>query len=645
MEPVDLRAESAYLTGQQVFLRVSVGWQGFFYPWHFLYGFIFYFCLSLRRNPAGTKIHTIHKEIVHISGVEPYGAGAFSSRRALIFIFYHGLIHHSSGQGEISLAEQKENQMVSEKKTAVIIGGGPAGLTAAYELLRQTDIHPIVLEQDDMLGGIARTVDFGGNRMDIGGHRFFTKSEEVKQLWHELLKPMGAPAYDDKVLGRERPLAPDGADPEEEDDVFLLRHRVSRILYLHKFFDYPVKLNAQTIRNLGLSRMLGIGCSYLHSCFHKREEKTLEDFMVNRFGEKLYETFFEKYTEKVWGKNPSALGADWGSQRIKGVSLAAVLKDFFTKTFHLQPKHVEASLIDRFLYPKYGPGELWETMAEKIREMGGEIHMGSHVTRLRAEDQDNGVKGKRHLTQVWYHAEDGTDRAIAADYVFSSMPIKDLVASLPRAWFSHSAHDVAAKLPYRDFMTAGVLVDKLLLRNETAERTLGNIVPDCWIYIQEPDVRIGRLQVFNNWSPYLVKDPEHTVWLEYFCTEGDDLWSMTDEAFLDFAVKELEKIHVIAPGAVKEGHVVRMKKAYPAYFGTYKEFPMLRESLDQIDNLFCIGRNGQHRYNNMDHSMLTAIEAVKVIKEGSKDKSPVWNVNTEKAYQEMKSEKEEEAAQ
>ena len=531
---------------------------------------------------------------------------------------------------------EEEYQISGRKKTAVIIGGGPAGLTAAYELLRHTDIRPIVLEQDDVLGGIARTVNFGGNRMDIGGHRFFTKSGEVRALWSEMLRPMGAPAYDDKVLGRVRPLDPAGADPEKEDDVFLLRHRVSRILYQHRFFDYPVKLNAKTVKNLGFSRMLGIGRSYLYSCLHKREEKTLEDFMVNRFGEKLYETFFENYTEKVWGKSPAELGADWGSQRIKGVSLAAVLRDFFTKAFHLQPKHVEASLIDRFLYPKYGPGELWETMAEKIRSMGGEIHLSSHVTRLRAEDKESEVTGKRHLTQVWYHAEDGTDRAIAADYVLSSMPVKDLVASLPRAWFSHSAHDAAAKLPYRDFMTAGVLVDKLLLRNETAEKTLGNIVPDCWIYIQEPEVRIGRLQIFNNWSPYLVKDPEHTVWLglEYFCTEGDDLWSMQDDAFLRFAVEELEKIRVIAPGAVKEGHVIRMKKAYPAYFGSYREFPMLRESLDQIDNLYCIGRNGQHRYNNMDHSMLTAIEAVKVIRSGSKDKSPVWDVNTEKAYQE-----------
>ena len=234
--------------------------------------------------------------------------------------------------------------------------------------------------------------------------------------------------------------------------------------------------------------------------------------------------------------------------------------------------------------------------------MGGEIVRGADVIRIEpCEERD---------------AAGGAEHALVADVVLSSMPVKDLVAALPSAWFSDDVRKTAAALPYRDFMTAGLLVDRLLLKNETPHKTLGNIVPDCWIYIQEPDVRLGRLQVFNNWSPYLVRDPEHTVWLglEYFCQEGDALWTMADDAFLRFATEELERIHVIAPGAVREGHVVRMQKAYPAYYGSYEAFPAVRAALDEIHGLYCIGRNGQHRYNNMDHSMLTALEAVRAIR-------------------------------
>ena len=260
--------------------------------------------------------------------------------------------------------------------------------------------------------------------------------------------------------------------------------------------------------------------------------------------------------------------------------------------------------------------------------MGGEIVRGADVIRIEpCEERD---------------AAGGAEHALVADVVLSSMPVKDLVAALPSAWFSDDVRKTAAALPYRDFMTAGLLVDRLLLKNDTPHKTLGNIVPDCWIYIQEPDVRLGRLQVFNNWSPYLVRDPEHTVWLglEYFCQEGDALWTMADDAFLRFATEELERIHVIAPGAVKEGHVVRMQKAYPAYYGSYEAFPAVRAALDTIHGLWCIGRNGQHRYNNMDHSMLTALEAVRAIhhadETGVEDKTALWDVNTETDYHETR---------
>lgn len=514
-------------------------------------------------------------------------------------------------------------------KQAVIIGAGPAGLTAAYELLRTTSIHPLILESDTQVGGLSRTVNFSGNRMDIGGHRFFTKDPRVQALWDSLMPRASAPALDDRLLYRSCTLDPQGVDPEETDRVFLDRQRVSRILYRHKFFDYPVSLNRTTIRNLGIPAMAGIGCSYLYSCFHKRPENTLEDFMINRFGEKLYRTFFAGYTEKVWGLSPKNLSADWGSQRIKGISIGAVLKDLFQRTFHIQPKEVQTSLIERFLYPKFGPGQFYETLRDEVLRLGGEIRMGATVTGFTGG-------GDKALSAVQYRDREGKLQQVPADFVLSTMPVKDLAAGLPQDWLSPLARETAATLPYRDFVTAGLLVDRLELKNETDHPTLNHRVPDCWIYVQEPYVKLGRLQIFNNWSPYLVRDPLHTLWigLEYFCQEGDALWSMTDSDFISFAAKELETIHVIRPGAVQEGHVVRMKKAYPAYYGSYGDFPRLRQELDTIPNLYCMGRNGQHRYNNMDHSMLSAITAVDLIRQGETDKTALWQVNTEQEYQE-----------
>lgn len=480
-------------------------------------------------------------------------------------------------------------------KKAVIIGAGPAGLTAAYYLLKETDIKPIVIEQENFVGGIARTVEHNGNRMDIGGHRFFTKNKEINELWQELV-------------------------PMEK------RRRISRIYYLRKFFDYPISLGRTTIKNLGLMRLLSVGASYTKAMISKRPEDNLENFMVNRFGEKLYKMFFRDYTHKVWGRYPNEIAASWGAQRIKGLSIAGALKDLAARVLHLNGDK-ETSLIEEFSYPKLGPGEMWEALKERIIERGGEVVLETKVNRVIV---DNG-----RVTGVEIEKA-GEVNVAPADYAFSTMPIAELVPSLSGIDIPPMIYNVAATLPYRDFMTVGLLVNKLELKNTTKFKTLGNIVPDTWIYIQEADVEIGRLQVFNNWSPSLVADPENTVWigLEYFCQEGDNRWQMSDKDFINFAINELTKIGITKKESVLDSVRIKVKKAYPAYFDSYDEFPKVREFLSGIPNLFCIGRNGQHRYNNMDHSMLTAIEAVKAVKMGIADKTAIWNVNTEESYHE-----------
>lgn len=511
-------------------------------------------------------------------------------------------------------------------KNAIIIGAGPAGLTAAYELLKNTDIKPIILEESEYIGGISRTAQIGDNRMDLGGHRFFSKSEEVNKLWNELLKTQGAPSYDDKKLGIEKELDVNGPDPEKEDDVMLIRNRVSRIFYLRKFFDYPISLKPETFINMGLSRTVKAGFGYLKSVAVKKEEISLENFYINRFGKPLYEMFFEDYTEKLWGINPSEISADWGAQRVKGLSLTKALLNVITKPFKSKNK-VETSLIEQFLYPKKGPGQLWETLAEKIEQNGGTIIKNCKVTKIELENGN-----VKHITAV----ENGTEKEYKGDYYISTMPVKDLVSGM-NGNVPEDVKNIASTLPYRDFMTVGLLVDKLKLENKTNIKTLGNIVPDCWIYVQERDVKLGRIQIFNNWSPYMVKDPENNVFigLEYFCNEGDEYWNMTDEEFIDFAVNELVKIDVINKEDVKDSVRLKVKKAYPAYFGSYKDFPKVKDFLNSVGNLYCIGRNGMHRYNNMDHSMLTATEAVKSIKNGT-SKEAIWEVNTEKEYHEEK---------
>ena len=512
-------------------------------------------------------------------------------------------------------------------KKCIIIGGGPAGLTAGYELLKKSkDYEVVILEQSEVLGGISRTVKYNGHRMDIGGHRFFSKDKAVNKFWSELMPVQGAPSFDDKILGREKPLVSGGPDPEKEDEVMLIRRRISRIYYLHKFFDYPISMKPQTFINMGLPRTVKAGFSYLKSTVSKKEETSLENFYINRFGKVLYSMFFEGYTEKLWGRHPSEISADWGAQRVKGLSILAVLKDMVSKIVPNKNRKVETSLIEEFQYPKYGPGQLWETVGAEFEKMGGKILYNHKVTDIDISDgRVNSVKCG--------------DEIFDADIFISSMPVKDLVAGMGSE-VPADAKEIASGLPYRDFVTVGLLVDKLNLKNETGIKTLGNIVPDCWIYVQDVGVKLGRIQIFNNWSPYLVKDPQNTVWigLEYFCDEGDDFWNMDEKTCVDFAVKELKSMGVIDANAnIIDSHREKVQKAYPAYFDTYDRMDDLISYLDTFGNLYCVGRNGQHRYNNMDHSMATSFEAVSNILSGKETKENIWSVNTEAEYHEESS--------
>jgi protoporphyrinogen oxidase len=534
--------------------------------------------------------------------------------------------------------------MTEQRKTAVIIGAGPAGLTAALELLRKTDVRPIVLEAGDVVGGISRTVDVDGYRMDIGGHRFFSKSDWVMDWWREILPLEPTPDVEGdavtisyrnrhrRIAVGEAAAAPVSVDPQCR---MLLRRRLSRIYYLRRFFDYPIKLNLTTLANLGPWRCVKAGASYAWaSLFPRRVERSLEDFLVNRFGGELYRTFFKSYTEKVWGVPCTEISAEWGAQRIKGLSLTRAvlhaLRAMVGGTPELPQATAQTSLIERFLYPRLGPGQLWEIVARMVEEGGGEVRLRHAVDWVSVADGRVVRVAARDLAS-------GARTEMAADYVISTMPIKDLIASLdPPAPIAVAR--VAAALPYRDFITVGVLATRM--RGASVERSAEGalLLPDNWVYVQEPDVRLGRLQIFNNWSPALVADPSK-VWLglEYFCSEGDDLWQLPDPEMEALAVAELAKIGLVATDDVLRAHVIRVPKAYPAYFGAYAEFATVRGHVDGIANLFLVGRNGMHRYNNQDHSMLTAKLAVECIAGGSADKSGIWDVNVDDDYHEAKS--------
>nr|MBQ6740797.1 NAD(P)/FAD-dependent oxidoreductase [Synergistaceae bacterium] len=512
----------------------------------------------------------------------------------------------------------------------IIIGAGPAGLTAAYELLSKAnkDYEVIILEESSSFGGISKTVNYKGNRMDMGGHRFFSKVKEVNDWWEKMMPTQSALPYDDKILGRTSTIinSNNNADPELTDRVMLRRNRLSRILFNHKFFDYPISLKFATIKNMGFITTFIAGMSYLKSLIFKRPEKSLEDFYINRFGKKLYSMFFENYTQNLWGRHPSEISPEWGAQRVKGLSISAILRDIFGKIFNKKNRKVETSLIEEFAYPKLGPGQLWEITAQEIEKLGGKIILNAKAVKFN--------KVNNLISEVIY-IKDNKEICEAGDYFISSMPLKDLAAGINDA--PENILKIAQGLPYRDYMTLGVLLKKLNLENKTKIKTINNITPDNWIYVHDKNVKMGRIQVFNNWSPYLVKDINNSIWigLEYFCNEGDELWSMSDEDFAELGINEMMKLDLIDnKDLVLDYHVERVKKAYPAYFDTYANIDDLRAWLDEINNLFCVGRNGQHRYNNIDHSMCTSFEAVKNILNGIKDKSNIWNVNTEKEYHE-----------
>jgi protoporphyrinogen oxidase len=502
--------------------------------------------------------------------------------------------------------------MSTMSRKAIIIGAGPAGLTVAFELLTRTDIVPLVIEMSDAIGGISRTVNYKGNRIDIGGHRFFSKSDRVMEWWLQKI-PMQLLTSDDS------------------DQVMLVRQRKSRIYFLRKFFNYPLQLNGATVANLGLVRIIKIAFSYGWSLlFASRNPKNLEEFFIQRFGRELYLTFFKSYTEKVWGESCSRISAEWGAQRIKGLSIVKSLQHFLRSLFvkkdgRIGQKTVETSLIEQFLYPKFGPGQMWETVAEEIVRRGGTIQMNHRVTELHVCDGRISAVGA-------INSENNHATTCPADYVFSTMSVNELIRAM-KSPIPDSVREIAEGLVYRDFITVGLLLKKLKV-TEKGQRGI-QPVSDNWIYIQEPEVKLGRLQIFNNWSPYMVADPK-TVWLglEYFCNEGDSLWSLSNEEMIHLAKMELAQIGIIAMDDVLDGTVLRMPKTYPAYWGTYDRFGEIKNFVDQFPNLFLIGRNGMHKYNNQDHSMLAAMTAVDNLVAGRTDKANIWDVNTEMEYHE-----------
>lgn len=527
------------------------------------------------------------------------------------------------------------------EKIAVIIGAGPAGLTAAYELLDKTDIKPIIYEMTDSVGGICRTVNYKGNRMDIGGHRFFSRSDRVVRWWQQILPLQGLNGGESSVLeiayeGKKKHLrlSYGGPDPKKTDKVMLVRDRRSRIYFLRKFFDYPISFAWATFRDLGFIRSFKIIFSYVIThLFPIRPEKSLRDFLINRFGTELYLTFFRSYTKKVWGVPCHRMTAEWGAQRIKGLSLLKAIlgqvKGIVSKDPTMMQRHVEPSLIQKFMYPKYGPGQMWEEAARIVEEKGGEIHKNFEAVGLKTQEGEIVEVQLKERTS-------GELKTQRLDYLFSTMPVKNLIRCFGEAAPPEVVR-VSRGLMYRDFITVGVLLKKLKHKEQNGSKTTNGLYPDNWIYVQERDVRVGRIQIYNNWSPYLVKD-KNTVWIgmEYFVKEGGALWVQSDSEIVKFATEELVKLDLIDREDVLDNTLIRMLKTYPGYFGTYDEFHVIRNYTDQFENLFLIGRNGMHKYNNQDHSMLTAMVAVENIVNGVKPKDNIWAVNTEQEYQETK---------
>jgi protoporphyrinogen oxidase len=476
-----------------------------------------------------------------------------------------------------SFDQHSVNGQLESDKHVVIIGAGPAGLTAAYELAKLSH-HPIVVEKDPQVGGLSRTESYKGFHFDMGGHRFFTKVDQVKKMWHEIL----------------------GTD-------FLRRPRLSRIYYNRKFFDYPLKpLNA--LIGLGVLESVLIALSYLRwRILPYRHEETFEQWVTNRFGRRLFRTFFKSYTEKVWGIPCSELKAEWAAQRIKDLSLKTVLLSMFVK-----PKTTIKTLIDQFEYPRRGPGMMWNAVKEQIESRGGEVRVNTGVVAI----QRNGKGIESVLVGCNGHAE-----TIRGTHFISSMPVTEFIKKLdPPA--PPAVANAADKLRYRDFLTVCVIVNK------------PDLFPDNWIYVHDPEVSVGRIQNFKNWSLDMVPDSSKTsLGLEYFCTEGDDLWNMANGELIDLGKRELERIGLASAADVEDGCVFRVPKAYPIYDSEYREYlTVVKDFVAGLPNYQTIGRNGLHRYNNQDHAMLTGMLAVRNVILG--EKNDLWNVNADQEYHE-----------
>jgi protoporphyrinogen oxidase len=466
-------------------------------------------------------------------------------------------------------------------RRVVIIGGGPAGLTAAYELSKM-GIPSEVLEKDPVVGGLARTVSYKGYHFDIGGHRFFTKVRAVENMWHEVL---------------------------QQD--FLYRGRLSRIYYNRKFFYYPLRAwNA--LLGLGFFNSFLIVTSYAWArLFPDPKNETFEQWVSNRFGKRLFRTFFQTYTEKVWGIPCSEIRAEWAAQRIKGLSLISVLKNTLLKKKNEEKSDVIKSLIDAFHYPRFGPGMMWQKVAETVTRNGCRLRLNADVNRIHWND--------RGVESVEWEGSGEKERVSGTDFI-STMPIRELIQKLdPPA--PQNVVEAAASLNYRDFLTVALIVNQK------------DVFPDNWIYIHDPDVKVGRIQNFKNWSPEMVPESDKTcLGLEYFCFEGDGLWNMPDDQLIELGKKELETLGLAKVADIQDGTVVRMPKAYPVYDSTYKQsLEVIRSFLDRIENLQLVGRNGMHKYNNQDHSMLTAMLAVRNLETRKYD---LWAVNADPDYHE-----------
>lgn len=536
------------------------------------------------------------------------------------------------------LLTEKETSTPLQRK-AIIVGAGPAGLTAAYELLKRSDIIPVILEKSTDIGGISKTINYKGNRMDIGGHRFFSKSDRVMKWWLNILpvQDTGNSNFSITYQNKSREVTPgQNVASENTDKIMLVRQRLSRIYFLRKFFTYPIQLSIDTLQKLGIGTTISIMFSYLKAQISPRKpEKSLEDFMINRFGLTLYNLFFKDYTEKVWGVPCHEIPAEWGAQRIKGVSIRKAIQHAVQSavkrkknTGDIAQKDTETSLIEQFLYPKLGPGQLWEEVARQVKEMGGIILMQHDVVQVNTENE-------KVISIEAFNKETLETIELKGDYFFSTMPVKELVANL-EADVPANVREIAAGLQYRDFITVGILLRRLSAQDNTGKWKELQL-KDTWIYIQEKDVKVGRLQLFNNWSPFLVKDPG-TAWvgMEFFCNDTDDFWKLPDTEIAALAIRELAKIGLASANDVLDSTVLRVEKTYPAYFGAYERFDEVKEYINKFSNLFLVGRNGMHKYNNADHSMLTAMVAVDNIIAGEKGKENIWAINTEQEYHEEK---------